>query len=237
MATVTLPTSTTMASGQNYNVIQTGAAIEAGRAIRKGSDGLAYYATNSDITRATVIGVSISKAYAAGQWVVYALPGAILTVSGLSKGIEYYLDHGTDEVQTLTITGTPTGGTFSLTYNGVTVASAIAYNATGATLQTALEAFFGVGNITATGAAGGPYTVTFKLAYGAMDAALLVLSDNSLTGGTTPSMNIVETTQGASTGNVCLFTDLLTGYAITTVLLATGTTACLLNPTYSGVVV
>ena len=236
MGTITLPTSTVMASGQLYGVIQTGSAIEAGRAIRKGSDGRGYYATNSDISRSTVIGVSVSKAYAANQWVVYALPGATLTVSGLTKAVQYYLDHGTDEVQTLTITGIPTGGTFSLSYNGTVVASAIPYNATGATLQTALESYFGVGNITVTGSAGGPYTVTFTLLWGAMDVALLVLSTNAFTGGTTPSMTIVETTPGAATGNVCLQSDLTTGQAIATVLLATSATTCLLNPTYTGVV-
>jgi len=236
MATLTLPTSTTFAAGQNYGVIQAGAALEAGRAIRKGSDGLAYYGTNSDITRAQVIGITVSKAYAAGQWIVYALPNATLTISGATKGVQYYLDHGTDEVQTLTITGTPTGGTFSLSYNGTVVANAIAYNATGATLQTALETFFGVGNVTVTGSAGGPYTVTFKLTYGATDVALLVLSTNAFTGGTTPNMTIVETTPGASTGNLCVFGDLVTGYAITTVALATATTTCLFNPTYGGVV-
>lgn len=236
MGTVTLPTSTTLASGNLYDVIQVGAAIEAGRAIRKGTDGKAYYATNSDITRSLVIGVSVSKAYAAGQYIVYAKPGASLTVSGLTKGIQYYLDHGTDEVQTLTITGTPTGGTFSLSYNGTVVASAIAYNATGATLQTALEAYFGVGNITVSGSAGGPYTVTFKNLYGAMDAVLLVLSTNAFTGGTTPNMTIVETTPGASTGNLCLQSDLATGNAIATVALALSATSCILNPTYTGVV-
>lgn len=235
MATVTLPTSTTLASGQNYAVIQAGAALEAGRAIRKASDGKAYYATNADVSRSLVIGITISKAYAANQWIVYASPGATLTVSGLTKGVQYYLDHGTDEVQTLTITGTPTGGTFSLSYDGTVVASAVAYNASGATLQTALESFFGVGNVTVSGSAGGPYTVTFKNTYGAMDATLLVLSTNAFTGGTSPNMTIVETTPGLATGNLCLFSDLGTGNAVATVALATATTTCLLNPTYSGV--
>src|SRR3954465_8763162 len=46
---------------------------------------------------------------------------------------------GTNEVQTITVTGTPTGGTFTLTYSTQTTA-AIAYNATAAAVQTALEA-------------------------------------------------------------------------------------------------
>lgn len=241
MATVTLPTSTTLAAGQNYAVIQVGqvGGIEAGRSIRKGSDGLAYYATNSDITRSIVIGVTVSKAYSAGQWVVYALDACTLTVSGLTKGVQYYLDHGTDEVHTYTITGVPTGGSFQLSFvvNGVTLTTiAIAFNATGATLQTALETIFGVGNIGVAGGAGGPYTATFKLVQGAALIALPTLT-NALTGGTTPSVSLVETTPGAATGNVCLFADLTTGFAVTTVLLALSATSCILNPTYSGVVI
>ncbi|MGW4119889.1 hypothetical protein [Nocardia sp. NPDC004711] len=62
---------------------------------------------------------------------------------------------------TVTIGGSPTGGTFPLTFNGQT-ASGIAYNATAAAVQTALEALssIGAGNVTVTGSAGGPYTVT-----------------------------------------------------------------------------
>src|SRR3954462_12938533 len=57
-----------------------------------------------------------------------------------------------NEVQTLTITGTPTGGTFRLSFRGVTTAT-IAYNATAAAVQAALEAIstVGTGNVTGTG--------------------------------------------------------------------------------------
>jgi hypothetical protein len=67
-----------------------------------------------------------------------------------------------NEVQKITLTGSPTGGSFTLTYGGKTTA-AIAYNATAATVQTALQALttIGTGNVTVTGNAGGPYTVTF----------------------------------------------------------------------------
>lgn len=63
-------------------------------------------------------------------------------------------------VQTATITGG--AGTFTLTYNGATTTS-IAYNATAATVQTALTALstIGANGVTVTGSAGGPYTVTF----------------------------------------------------------------------------
>jgi hypothetical protein len=63
--------------------------------------------------------------------------------------------------QLLTLTGGATGGTFTLTYrNAVTVA--LAYNANGATVQAALEALSTIkpNNVSVSGSAGGPWTVT-----------------------------------------------------------------------------
>src|SRR5215217_5547460 len=59
---------------------------------------------------------------------------------------------GANEQQTVTITGTPTGGTFTLTYAGATTA-AIAYNAAAAAVTTALEALpnIGPGNVLTSG--------------------------------------------------------------------------------------
>lgn len=64
---------------------------------------------------------------------------------------------------TVTIGGSPTGGTFPLSFGGQT-ASGIAYNATAAAVQSALEALssIGSGNVTVTGSAGGPYSVTIN---------------------------------------------------------------------------
>lgn len=127
---------------------------------------------------------------------------------------------GTNEVQTVTITGTPTGGSFTLTsaivgasqvtatrlFTGTTVA--IPFNATAAVLQAALETILGVGNVSC---AGGPFpgtacTITFlgELAY--VDVAALTKTD-SLTGGTTPASAVTTTTagvQGAVTSTVIL---------------------------------
>ncbi|MFW3477497.1 hypothetical protein [Streptomyces microflavus] len=55
----------------------------------------------------------------------------------------------TNEVQTLTVTGGPTGGTFTITWSGQTTA-AIAYNATAAVVQTALEALSNVAPATSS---------------------------------------------------------------------------------------
>lgn len=104
----------------------------------------------------------------------------------------------TNEVQTATVTGTPTGGTFALGYRGA-VTAALAFNAAAATVQAALEALrtIGVGNVTATGSAGGPYTITFIGALAGVNAIMLVLKNNLLTGGASPSVTIVQTTAGA----------------------------------------
>lgn len=105
---------------------------------------------------------------------------------------------GTNEQQTITITGTPTGGTFTLTYRGQTTGT-IAYNATNSTVQTALQALstIGAGNATVTGGPGPgtPYVVTFASALGAQQIRPLTAT-SSLTGGTAPAITITETTAG-----------------------------------------
>jgi hypothetical protein len=86
-----------------------------------------------------------------------------------------------DLVQVVTINGTPTGGTFTITAAGSTT-SALAYNASAATVQTALRLLNPQADwsaATATGSAGGPYTIT-QIAGGAP----LAVDQSSLTGGT-----------------------------------------------------
>lgn|SRR5574341_135665 len=237
MASVTLPTTLVLTNDHTPKIVQTGSAIIAGRSLVKNSAGKAEHATNSDISRARVFGIALASA-PANSWVTYAEPGDRLTVSGLTKGVSYYLDHGTNEVQTATITGTPTGGTFRLSFGSVETAN-IAYNAAAATVQSALEALstIGTGNVTVSGSAGGPYTITFVNSQGGKDVAMLVLANNSLTGGTTPSVSIVETTPGVTAGNICPFADLTSGHAITVVGVAESTTQLNFDPIITGATV
>lgn len=108
---------------------------------------------------------------------------------------------GTNEIQTLAITGAPTGGTFTLTFGGQTTA-AIAFNATAADVQNALEALstIGDGNILCTG---GPLNgavkvrIEFRGQLGASNVAQLTSTD-SLTGGTSPATSIATVTGGAA---------------------------------------
>ena len=61
----------------------------------------------------------------------------------------------------LTLYGTGLGGTFTLSYGGQTTA-ALAFNATAATIQAALQGLssVGAGNMTVSGGAGGPWTIS-----------------------------------------------------------------------------
>jgi hypothetical protein len=102
---------------------------------------------------------------------------------------------GANEAQTVTITGAPTGGTFTLTYSGQTTA-AIAYNASALVVQQRLAALSNIedGAVSVTGSNGGPYTVTFT---SGQDVAQMTAT-SSLTGGTTPGVTIATATAGGS---------------------------------------
>jgi hypothetical protein len=102
--------------------------------------------------------------------------------------------NGTNEVQTLSTTGTVTAGTFTITYSGQTTA-AIAYNATAATVQAALEALsnVAVGDVAVTGGPlpATPAVITYTGNLGLQNVAAITTTD-TLTGGATA----VATTTG-----------------------------------------
>lgn len=122
---------------------------------------------------------------------------------------------GTDEVQTLTISGAPDGGTFKLAYAGFTTA-AISWTDTDATLiaaiDAALEALASIGTGGITAADGtltdgvGTVTLTFAGNLGKQAVATITVADDSLTGAdaavavaeTTPGVN--ATARGAAPG-------------------------------------
>ena len=104
------------------------------------------------------------------------------------------------EVQSLAITGVPTGGTFTLTFSGQTTAS-IAFNATASAVQSALEALSNIapGDVVCTGGPlpGTPVVITFAGAYAGSDVPAMTVT-GSFTGGTTPAAAITTTTAGGS---------------------------------------
>jgi hypothetical protein len=96
-----------------------------------------------------------------------------------------------DNLQTLTIGGGATGGTFTLSYKGVTTSN-ITYSATlaASVVNTAFQGLSTVGaNCTVTGSNGGPYTFTFSGAL-ASDMTAVVATNTGLTGGT-PTITMV----------------------------------------------
>lgn len=113
---------------------------------------------------------------------------------------------GTSEVQTLTIGGTPTGGTFKLAYDGYNTA-AITWSATNATLianiDAALEALPNIGTggiVTAAGtvtAGIGTITLTFGGNQAFKVVNTITVANNSLTG-TAPTLAVAETTPGVT---------------------------------------
>lgn len=104
-----------------------------------------------------------------------------------------------NEVQTISITGgTPTTGTFRLTLNGETTA-ALAYNATAADIQTALENLTGIeaGDviISGTNLAAGDITVQFAGNLAETDIDKMSVSDtDSIDAGV---ITVTETTKGS----------------------------------------
>lgn len=101
----------------------------------------------------------------------------------------------TGEVQTLTVSGTPTGGTFDVALSGYGTAEAIAYNATASVVQTALRAAWGLA-VTVSGTLSSGATLTFPDAAG--DVPLAVADGSDLSGGTTPDAVVTSTTPGVS---------------------------------------
>lgn len=130
-----------------------------------------------------------------------------------------------NEVQTLTVTGAPTGGTFTIAFSGQTT-GAIAYNATAAQVQAALEALSNVapGDVTVTGAAGGPYTLTWGGAYLGEDVAAPTTVE-SFTGGTTPDITIATTTAGGTAASAT-GADVFLGFLFTEVSFFPTSTKC-----------
>jgi hypothetical protein len=117
----------------------------------------------------------------------------------LFHGAETVTPSGTNAVQTLTTTGTPTGGTVPLTFDGRS--TSVAFNASAAAVQSALEALpnIGAGNVAC---AGGPLpggvTITFQGALQKRPVPLIVTGSTGLTGGSSPTGVIANTTPGVN---------------------------------------
>lgn len=113
---------------------------------------------------------------------------------------------GTAEVQTVEVTGAPTGGTYTLTYDGQTTAP-IPFDADAAAVASALVALPNLfpGDIAVDGT--NPFTVTFDAVFG--DVPQITGDGAGLTGGTAPAVATATTTPGVAPAGA----DALTAYA------------------------
>ncbi|TWT34688.1 autotransporter outer membrane beta-barrel domain-containing protein [Blastopirellula retiformator] len=101
---------------------------------------------------------------------------------------------GTGERQLVSLTGSPSGGTFTLTYSGQTTA-ALPYNAAAATVEAALAALSNIGDgDVSVGGSAPNWTIEFAGDLAAQDVPLISGDGGNLTGGA----GVVEKTQLAA---------------------------------------
>jgi hypothetical protein len=167
-----------------------------------GSTGLPIQVTADGSPEWKAGGITIDWATVTAEVTARTLTDGTVIAAG-AKGLEFgtiLCELAIAEVQTLTITGTPAGGTYTLKPTGTTTeTAAIAYNATSAAVQAAIRALGGnYALAVVTGSAGGPYSVTYPFASG--DVTQLVIGTNSLTGGTSPTVAGTTGTAGVSSG-------------------------------------
>ena len=114
-----------------------------------------------------------------------------------NKGVSGRYWRAGDALQTITISGTPTGGTFVVTSGGNSYTAA--YNVATATLQTAIQAWGGIfANVTVSGSAGTSYVITFPAISSnvAPTAAPVYVNGAGLTGGSSPKATVVASGAG-----------------------------------------
>lgn len=127
-------------------------------------------------------------------------PGTVLakiTSGGDAGKVGPFQGAGTAEVQTITKTGTWTGGTYTLTVLGKTT-GVIAWNADATAIQAALTAA-GALDVVVTG---GPLSTTaVVLTFSGSGNIAASTIDTTLVTGTTPGAGVVETTAGTAGAN------------------------------------
>lgn len=112
----------------------------------------------------------------------------------------------TADVQTVSITGTPTGGFFAVGFNGAVTSSA--YNTNSATFQTQLRALSSINgaNVTCSGGPlpGTPIVCTFAGTLTPGQQPVMVADSSQLTGGSTPTVSVAHTTPGQPSDTINL---------------------------------
>ena len=196
---------TAQASGGLYADLVNGM----GKVVDKNFDFTGFAADKRIAVDAMLATDTVGRPLFVGQDSVPNMNNGNTSGAGSLAGLPAYFSQGVsgrywregDKTQTLTISGTPTGGTFTLSSGGNS--ASLAYNAAAATIQTAIQAWGGAyAAVTVTGT--GPFTITFAdVASNVQAAAAPFSADGStLTGGTSPAATVVATGSGATDTNV-----------------------------------
>jgi hypothetical protein len=150
--------------------------------------------------------------YAAGNFPAQTIAVNIGPNLTLAKGtVMAQVTAGANDVQTVSMAGPPTAGTFNLQGVNPATGSAwavngLAYNASSATIQAALRATnLGTG-VTATGGPlpGTPVVITFSGTLGNLPIGLITTTGSALTGGT---VAVAHTTQGQTPGTFAAYVN------------------------------
>jgi hypothetical protein len=118
-----------------------------------------------------------------------------------------------NDVQTLTVTGTPTGGTITVSFTdpitGAATTFSLAFNSSTASSQTAIRAAIGNSDVAVTGGTlpGSTNIFTFSGRYAGLPVPPMTVATNALTGGTSPAASFAHTTTGRSAGTYGAYTD------------------------------
>jgi hypothetical protein len=118
----------------------------------------------------------------------------------LDRDTAVVVQKGNDELQSVTITGSPTGGSFTLTF-GANTTTSLNWNATASQVQSALQALASIGanNALVTGGPGPGTAFQVQFAAGkGLASQSLITATSSLTGGTAPTVTIARVQAGAA---------------------------------------
>lgn len=173
----------------------------------------------AEITGVSRIGATESTIINQAQ-LFFGTPGTIIPINSIVSVennslarfltlAEVTLVAGTDEVQRLTLSSTPTSGSFELTVGGITVT--VDFDDTASTLQTKIDAELisagkDAGTITASGdvVSGGPVDLTFSgddaNGYGKRDVGIATIASNTLSDGGAVTVTPSEVTPGVPQG-------------------------------------
>lgn len=118
----------------------------------------------------------------------------------------------------VSLSGAPTGGTWTLTFAGgaVGTTAAIPYNATAAQIQSAIEAVTAIGTRTTRVAGDCPGPITIEMVGEKGGRAVTITAADSLTGGTSPNADVTVVAAGGRS------TDDISSLIMQALLLPTG---------------